>query len=131
MAAIAAIVVFIAVIVISPFTVVAETEPEAFAIQSWTYVYSPQYGYPETDTRGHAVGAVRVSEDRRAVSIDVEGLRRGRVYELRLDATRSEGGEPLLHPEAYYTLNRLRECRPRPSCARIAWRNVVARPSCR
>ena len=40
-----------------------------------------------------------------AVALKVNGLRPGRVYELRIDSLRSETGEPVLHPEAYYTLN--------------------------
>ena len=35
-------------------------------------------------------------------------MKKGRVYEIRLDGLYSTDGEPVLHPEAYYTLNELK-----------------------
>lgn len=81
--------------------------PTAFAVKSWTYAYLSNYGCPETDTRAEAVTAVGVSANGQSVSLTVPGLRKGRVYELRLDGVTSANGEPVLHPEAYYTLNEL------------------------
>jgi hypothetical protein len=78
---------------------------DAAAVKSWTYVYFKDYGCPETDPTAEAVDGVTVSADRRTVSVAVPGLRKGRVYELRLPGVRSAGGEAVLHPEAYYTLN--------------------------
>jgi hypothetical protein len=37
----------------------------------------------------------------------VKELRAGYVYELRCPSLRSVSGQPLLHPDAYYTLNRV------------------------
>ena len=39
--------------------------------------------------------------------IVIDGLKIGHVHELRLEGVRSTDGEPLLHKDAYYTLNRL------------------------
>ena len=50
---------------------------------------------------------MKVSADGKTVSLAVDGLRPGRVYELRLDGVKSADGEPVLHPEAYYTLNEI------------------------
>ena len=41
------------------------------------------------------------------MSLAVPGLRKGRVYEIRLDGVKSADGDAVLHPEAYYTLNEL------------------------
>jgi hypothetical protein len=79
----------------------------AYNVQSFTYYYWSTYGSPEVDRRAENVTAVRLSGDRRTVSLTVGGLQRGRVYELNLDGVRSADGEPVLHPEAYYTLNEL------------------------
>ena len=46
-----------------------------------------------------------VAADGKSVSLKVEGFRPGRVYELHLDGIKSAQGDPVLHPEAYYTLN--------------------------
>ncbi len=77
----------------------------AYSLQSFTYFYWPTYGSPEVDRRAEKVQAVTVSPDRRRVSLRVAGLRKGRVYELHLDGVKAADGSPVLHPEAYYTLN--------------------------
>ncbi len=79
----------------------------AYSLQSFTYYYHPQYGSDEVDRRAEKAQSVRLSADGRTVSLAVGGLRRGRVYELNLNDVRSTEGEPVLHPEAYYTLNEL------------------------
>jgi hypothetical protein len=50
---------------------------------------------------------VSVSADGKKVSLTVKGFRKGRVYELHLDGVKSADGSPVLHPEAYYTLNEI------------------------
>jgi hypothetical protein len=80
---------------------------EAYGLQSFTYNYWPTYGSPEEDRRGEKVLGVKVSADRKTVSLRVDDLRRGRVYGLFLDGVKSSDGDLVLHPEAYYTLNEL------------------------
>jgi hypothetical protein len=53
------------------------------------------------------VAEARLSADGKRLSLAVEGLRKGRVYAIRLDGVKTPGGEKLLHDEAYYTLNEL------------------------
>jgi glucose/arabinose dehydrogenase len=85
-------------------------DAKRFRVEDWFYVPSPKYGGPKYDVRKHAVGAVRVSADRRIVSLDLAGLEAGRVVYLRLDPEiRSERGERLWVDEAWYTLNALPE----------------------
>jgi hypothetical protein len=79
----------------------------AYSVQSFTYNYWSTYGSPEVDRRPERVGGATVSADRRRVALAVDGLRRGRVYEVHLDGVRAADGETVLHPEAYYTLNEL------------------------
>ena len=35
----------------------------------------------------------------------VDGLQEGHIHDLTAPGVRSRDGEPLLHPQAYYTLN--------------------------
>ena len=49
----------------------------------------------------------KVSGDRMTVELTCEPLRPGYVHELRMDPLRDEQGEPLVHPDAYYTLVRI------------------------
>jgi hypothetical protein len=80
---------------------------EAYSLQSFTYNYWSTYGSPEVDRKAEKVQAVTVAPDGRMVSLRVEGFRKGRVYELHLEGIRAVGGQPILHPEAYYTLNEI------------------------
>ena len=50
-----------------------------------------------------------VSQDRKSVRLHVEGLQEGHVHDLNAAAVRSADGQPLLHPQAYYTLNYIPE----------------------
>jgi hypothetical protein len=77
------------------------------SVSSFTYVYNSNYGGPEIDTRAESVGDAVLSKDGKTLFVPVENLRKGRVYEFRIDGPKSRDGEPVLHPEAYYTLNYL------------------------
>ena len=77
------------------------------SVASFTYVYYSTYGCPETDSRFEAIGKPKLSRDGKTLSVPVDGLKKGRVYEIRLDGLTTADGEKVLHPEAYYTLNEL------------------------
>ncbi len=72
---------------------------------SFTYHRFETYGSPEIDRLGLAITRADVAQDRLSVRLTVEGLRQRYVHELHLSGVRSVDGEPLLHNEAYYTLN--------------------------
>jgi hypothetical protein len=48
-----------------------------------------------------------VAKDNKSVRIKVEGLVKGHVHHLVSGGIRSKDGLPLLHPNAYYTLNEI------------------------
>jgi hypothetical protein len=79
----------------------------SYSLQSFTYHYWSTYGSPEADRRAERIQAAHVSADRRTASLQINGFRRGRVYELNADGVRSLDGKALLHSDAYYTLNEL------------------------
>ena len=80
---------------------------KAVAAASYTYIYKSDYGCPETDTRAEKVTAAGLSADGKTLSLTVPNRRKGRVYSLQLTGVTSTTGDPVLHPEAYYTLNEL------------------------
>jgi hypothetical protein len=51
------------------------------------------------------VDSARVSDDGRRVELVVPGRVPRRIYELHVQGLRSADGLPLLHPDAYFTLN--------------------------
>jgi len=95
---------------------VAYTEPlsdetvegiaEAYQVQQWRYVPTQQYGGPKIDEEVLPVTGATVSEDRRTVSLDIDGLEPGRVVHLRSPRSfTSQDGDELWSTEAWYTLN--------------------------
>ena len=47
----------------------------------------------------------RSAEDGKSVRLYVDGLQEGHIHDLAAAGVRSADGQPLLHPQAYYTLN--------------------------
>jgi hypothetical protein len=90
-----------------PLDEAAAKREGAFSIISHTYNYWSTYGSPEEDRRPDAISLEELSADHKQVRLKVPNLRPGRVYELHLRDVRAASGEPVLHPEAYYTLNQL------------------------
>jgi hypothetical protein len=90
-----------------PLDVESAKRLAAYSLLSFTHNYWGTYGSPEVDRHAEKVRAVSVSDDRKKVSLTVNGFRPGRIYELRLEGVKSADGDPVLHPEGYYTLNEL------------------------
>src|SRR5262249_6717968 len=90
-----------------PVDPAAAGDVKSYRMGTFTYVYRAGYGSPEVDRRAPAITGAGVGKDRRSVRLRVKGLQEGHVHELEARGVRSEGGEALLHPEAYYTLNYL------------------------
>ncbi|MEM7698016.1 MAG: hypothetical protein AAF236_06390 [Verrucomicrobiota bacterium] len=88
---------------IDPDTAVSES----FACEAFTYEYGKLYGSPEVDAFDPTIAVNSVSEDQMTVKLTVEPMTLGHVYAFNNGGLRSESGLPLLHPEAYYTLNAL------------------------
>ncbi|MCA9173456.1 MAG: hypothetical protein KDB14_03135 [Planctomycetales bacterium] len=79
----------------------------SYRMRSHTYLFQPQYGSDEILARDLEIQSAEVSADRLKVTLTVAGLRPYFVHELRADGVRGDAGEPLLHADAYYTLNRI------------------------
>ncbi|MBS0209359.1 MAG: hypothetical protein JSS27_10420 [Planctomycetes bacterium] len=81
----------------------------SYKLSTYTYIYQKTYGSPEVDATKPTITKAEVSSDGRHVRLFVDGLQRGHVHELHADGVRSAQDQPLLHAEAYYTMNRLKE----------------------
>jgi hypothetical protein len=92
-----------------PLDAEAAAQLKAYSMQSYTYNYWGTYGSPEVDRRPVEVKSVKVSADRKKVSLEVPGIAVGRVYELALDGLKSDQGEAVLHPNGWYTVSYLPE----------------------
>ena len=79
--------------------------PESYTLGTYAYIYQAAYGSPEVDHTTATINRVDVATDGKSVRLFVTGLQPGHVHELHADGVRSANGIPLLHKEAYYTLN--------------------------
>jgi glucose/arabinose dehydrogenase len=85
----------------------AAGDVEAYKLQTYTYIFQSAYGSPEVDFTTPTIKSATVSEDGQSVRLMVDGLQEGHIHELVSSGVKSATGLPLLHPEAYYTLNRI------------------------
>lgn len=84
-------------------------DPRSYTLESYTYRLHEPYGSPEFERARVMITAATPTEDGLSVDLTCLGLRAGYVHELRAEGLRSTDGLPLLHPDAYYTLNRIPE----------------------
>ena len=83
------------------------SRPESYQLSTYTYIYQAAYGSPEVDHTTPTIDKVTVAANGNSVRLVVTGLQEGHVHELHSAGVRSKDGLPLLHKEAYYTLNYL------------------------
>lgn len=80
---------------------------KSWTLQTYTYIFQSSYGSPEVDHTTPEIQKVEVSSDGLSARLTLNELQRGHVYELSAKGVRAASGEPLLHSDAYYTLNYL------------------------
>ncbi len=90
-----------------PVDAATAAEVGSYTMNSYTYRYHSTYGSDEILGKPLNIEKATVSADRMSVALKVAGMRELYVHELRAAGVRTENGEPLLHPMAYYTLNRI------------------------
>lgn len=83
----------------------------SYSIKSYTYQYHQRYGSDEINTKAVKIEKVVLSEDGLRVRLVVGNgeLRKGYVHEISVAGVKSVGGEGVIHPVGYYTLNALPE----------------------
>jgi glucose/arabinose dehydrogenase len=91
----------------TPIDPVTAGKVESYGLKSFTYIYQASYGSPEVDATTPTITKVQVGPDNKSVRLWVEGMQIGHIHDLTAKGVRSAEGQPLLHPQAYYTLNYL------------------------
>ena len=80
---------------------------DSYKMEAWTWAFRAEYGGPEVDRVTPVVHAADVSADGLSVQLRIQGLVKGHVHHLKSPGVRSAEGQPLLHTDAYYTLNNI------------------------
>src|SRR5262245_3638100 len=88
-----------------PVDRVTAGKPESYVLKTYTYIYQAAYGSPEVDQTTPTITKVEVAKDGKTARLYVDGLQEGHIHDLTAAGIRSSDGQPLLHPNAYYTLN--------------------------
>lgn len=78
---------------------------ESYQIKTYTYIYQSKYGSPEVDHSTPKITKAIAGKDGKSVQLTIDGLKIGHVHDLSVPGIRSQEGETVLHPKAYYTLN--------------------------
>jgi hypothetical protein len=97
-----------------PLDAASALRPEAFGGRRYYYLYQEDYGSPRVDIHPLRVSHLALSPDGCRVSLDVEALQAGYIYEFDLNGLKAADGTPLLHPLIAYTANRLQDGSSRP-----------------
>ena len=92
-----------------PVDPVTAGDPKSYSMRTFTYIYQASYGSPEVDETKPTITKAEVAPDGKSVRLFVDKIAEGHVHELHLDGVRSASGLPLLHKEAYYTMNSIPE----------------------
>jgi len=83
--------------------------PEDYDLEQFGYQYWSKYGSPKIDVTPLPVKQVQVAEDRRSVRLRIEGLQPEKVCSFQFGVVLANDGEPLLHDQAFYSLNHIPE----------------------
>jgi hypothetical protein len=82
-------------------------DPASYAIECYTHNFYSRYGDDQQDKHPVKITSAVVGKDGKSVRLELEQLQPYYVHYLKLGGVRSQDGLPVLHPEAYYTLNRI------------------------
>ena len=80
----------------------------SYSGKNFIYKHHPVYGSPPINESPLAFKGVKVSEDGLKVRLVVGNLKQYFLHEIKVEGIRSrDGGLPVLHPTAFYTLNNI------------------------
>lgn len=90
-----------------PMQDTAALNPENYLFSRYYYLYHHNYGSPQQNLEKIPVTAVKLSDDKKTVTLQLASLKPGYVYELNLGDIPSKWGQPLRNRLVCYTLNEL------------------------
>jgi glucose/arabinose dehydrogenase len=88
-----------------PVDPVSAEKTDSYRMNTFTYIFQASYGSPEVDHTTPKITKAVVRKDRMTVRLYVDGLQEGHIHDLALPGVRDADGQPLVHPQAYYTMN--------------------------
>ncbi|MEO2021035.1 MAG: hypothetical protein ABGX05_04355 [Pirellulaceae bacterium] len=80
---------------------------KSYAMNTYTHLYYSNYGDKRQDEHPVKITSATVGKDGKSVVITLDSMQPYYIHGLAAKGVRATDGLPLLHPEAYYTLNRI------------------------
>jgi hypothetical protein len=85
----------------------AAADPSSWSVEHYTYAYHIAYGSPQMEKGTLTPSKVQLSNGNRTAEIELPMLNENFVYDLHLDALRSESGNAPLNARLAYTLRKI------------------------
>ncbi|MCG2462082.1 PQQ-dependent sugar dehydrogenase [Flavobacteriaceae bacterium F89] len=89
--------------------VASALNPDNYQFQNYYYEYHKKYGSKQMDKKSIPVKKIKISPDHKRVSLELDILQTGYVYQLNLGNIKSQIGDTLANRTVCYTLNNLIE----------------------
>lgn len=83
------------------------TDPANYKFRHYYYEYHKKYGSDQFDVQTIPLTGIKISGDRKKISMTLSALKPGYIYELSLGDIKTAQGEPLTNKLICYTLNKL------------------------
>src|SRR5690606_23776022 len=97
----------------APISEFEKISAESFEIKQWYYQPTADYGGPKLDLKNLEVRSVHLSDDRRKIFLELEGMKPGHLVYLHIaQPFISQHEQSLWSTEAWYTLNQIPENEP-------------------
>ncbi len=90
-----------------PADVKTLADPASYKLRAFTYIYQADYGSPEVDEKKPAIVKIDVAPDGKSARVHLDAVTKGHVHEFHLNGVKNAAGQPLVHDQAYYTLNEI------------------------
>ena len=102
----------------------------AYDGRSFIYKYHAVYGSPTVNEAQLTIKGVKVAEDNKSVRVVIDNPRQYYIHELSVNGIKAaDGGQKVLHPFAYYTLNNVPEGEALPESEWVTTRSEPAASS--
>lgn len=85
----------------------AASETDNYSVSGYTRVWEGAYATPDSSRYTPAIGSAQVSDNGRTVTLAIDDLREGFVYEISCGPVPSPDGTRLSPDTAHYTMNRV------------------------
>ena len=88
-------------------------DPASYDIEQWYYLPNENYGGPKMDERSLKVKSASVSDDRKKVFLELEGMKAGHVVYVHIaEPFISSTGQQIWTTEGWYTMNNIPQNNP-------------------